>query len=60
MLDDLSDLQREAIHRRQQIVAKIPKQIFIPPHKRLEERVDVQKTMEGAFEDMYLQATGIG
>ena len=34
------------------------KQIFIPPHRRIEEKADEQRNMEQAFEDMYLQATG--
>ncbi|KAK2164398.1 hypothetical protein LSH36_64g02027 [Paralvinella palmiformis] len=57
MLHDLSDLQRADMHRRQLVVAKIPKQIFIPPHRRLEEKEDIQREMEGAFENMYMKAT---
>jgi len=57
MLHDLSDLQREDLHRRQQVVSTIPKQIFVPPHRRLEERYEEQKDMETAFENLYLKST---
>ncbi|XP_064615041.1 uncharacterized protein LOC135479190 [Liolophura sinensis] len=57
MLHDLSDLQRADMYRRQKVVANIPKQVFEPPHRRLEHRRDRQRTMEQAFEDMYMKAT---
>jgi len=34
------------------------KQIFIAPHRRLEENDEQQLHMERAFEDMYMSATG--
>nr|XP_022338141.1 uncharacterized protein LOC111133779 isoform X7 [Crassostrea virginica] len=57
ILHDLSDLQRADRDRRQKIVANIPKQVFEPPHRRLEDRDDRQKDMEEAFEDMYMANT---
>lgn len=57
LLHDLSDLQRQDKQRRQQAVAHIPKQIFVPPHLRQEQRVDSQRAMERQFEDMYMAAT---
>lgn len=35
------------------------KQIFIAPHRRLEDLESQQQNMERAFEDMYLAATGL-
>ncbi|CAH1780596.1 unnamed protein product, partial [Owenia fusiformis] len=57
ILHDLSDLQREDVHRRQQLVTNIPRQIFQPPHRRVEQREDKQRQLEERFEDMYMQAT---
>ncbi|KAJ8310633.1 hypothetical protein KUTeg_012498 [Tegillarca granosa] len=57
MMMDLSDLQRSDRDRRQKVVANIPKQVFEPPYKRLEDREDNQKVMEEAFEDMYMAET---
>ena len=37
----------------------LQKQIFLPPHRRLEERADQQNDMERAFEDMYLADTDL-
>lgn len=57
ILHDLSDLQRADRDRRQKVVASIPKQVFEPPHRRLEDRDERQKNMEEAFEDMYMADT---
>lgn len=57
ILHDLSDLQRADRERRQKVVASIPKQVFEPPHRRLEDRDERQKNMEEAFEDMYMADT---
>ncbi|XP_056005221.1 microtubule-associated protein futsch-like isoform X7 [Ostrea edulis] len=57
ILHDLSDLQRADRDRRQKVVANIPKQVFEPPHRRLEDRDERQKNMEEAFEDLYMADT---
>ncbi|XP_061170812.1 centrosomal protein of 295 kDa-like isoform X1 [Saccostrea echinata] len=57
ILHDLSDLQRADRDRRQKVVANIPKQVFEPPHRRLEDKDERQKNMEEAFEDMYMADT---
>lgn len=36
----------------------LQKQIFLAPHRRLEEKEERQLNMERAFEDMYMAATG--
>uniref|UniRef100_A0A8W8IRD9 Uncharacterized protein n=1 Tax=Magallana gigas TaxID=29159 RepID=A0A8W8IRD9_MAGGI len=59
ILHDLSDLQRADRERRQKVVASIPKQVFEPPHRRLEDRDERQKNMEEAFEDMYMADTSM-
>ncbi|XP_052104935.1 uncharacterized protein LOC127737994 isoform X4 [Mytilus californianus] len=57
MLMDLSDLQRADRERRLHVVANIPKQVFEPPHRRIEDREDHQRNLETAFEDMYMAQT---
>ncbi|XP_076097382.1 uncharacterized protein LOC143067763 isoform X3 [Mytilus galloprovincialis] len=57
MMMDLSDLQRADRERRLHVVANIPKQVFEPPHKRVEDREDHQRNLETAFEDMYMAQT---
>ncbi|XP_041373911.1 uncharacterized protein LOC121386926 [Gigantopelta aegis] len=54
MLEDLSFMQRADRKRRQDIVADLPKQVFIPPNLRIEEKVEKQRDMEQAFENIYL------
>jgi len=34
------------------------KQIFVAPHRRIEEKEQQQHKMEKAFEDLYMTATG--
>jgi len=34
------------------------KQIFVAPHRRIEEKEEQQHKMEKAFEDLYMTATG--
>ncbi len=36
----------------------LQKQIFVPPHRRVEEKSEDQRQMEQRFEDMYMAATG--
>ena len=36
---------------------KLKKQIYVPPHRRLEENKEEQLIMERAFEDMYMAVT---
>jgi len=36
----------------------IQKQIFVAPHRRIEEKEEQQHRMEKAFEDLYMTATG--
>ncbi|KAK3095585.1 hypothetical protein FSP39_016351, partial [Pinctada imbricata] len=57
ILHDLSDLQRADRDQRQKFVANIPKQVFEPPHRRLEDKEERQKDLEEAFEDMYMADT---
>ncbi|XP_048258051.1 uncharacterized protein LOC124113544 isoform X1 [Haliotis rufescens] len=54
MLQDLSLLQRADRRRRQEDVADLPKQVFLPPDRRQEDKENKQMNMEKAFEDMYL------
>ncbi|XP_046578418.1 centrosomal protein of 295 kDa-like isoform X2 [Haliotis rubra] len=54
MLQDLSLLQRADRRRRQEEVADLPKQVFLPPDRRQEDKENKQRDMEKAFEDMYL------
>ncbi|XP_067668782.1 serine-rich adhesin for platelets-like [Haliotis asinina] len=54
MLQDLSFLQRADRRRRQEEVADLPKQVFLPPDRRQEDKENKQRDMEKAFEDMYL------
>ncbi|PVD26888.1 hypothetical protein C0Q70_12036 [Pomacea canaliculata] len=55
LMADLSLQQRLDRRRRQGVVAKLPKQVFLPPDRRMEEKEDKQLEMERAFEDMYMQ-----
>ncbi|KAK7106586.1 uro-adherence factor A-like [Littorina saxatilis] len=55
LLADLSVQQRADRRRRQVVVSKLPKQVFLPPDRRMEELDDKQMEMERAFEDMYLK-----
>jgi len=34
------------------------KQIFVAPHRRIEEKEEQQHKMEKAFEDLYMTSTG--
>ncbi|XP_074662790.1 uncharacterized protein LOC141915222 [Tubulanus polymorphus] len=55
LLLDLSDLQRKDRERRQKIVHNIPRNVFQPPHRHLEEKMERQHLMEMNFEDMYTE-----
>ncbi|KAK3605765.1 hypothetical protein CHS0354_033968 [Potamilus streckersoni] len=57
IMHDLSDLQRADRDRRQKAVANIPKQVFEPPHIRLQDLEEKQNEMEQKFEDMYMAGT---
>ncbi|XP_071839217.1 uncharacterized protein [Apostichopus japonicus] len=57
LLEELDQMEQADRRRRQLIVSNIPKQIFQPPHKRLEEKEDYQKDLEEAFENMYMAKT---
>ncbi|KAL3848084.1 hypothetical protein ACJMK2_018965 [Sinanodonta woodiana] len=57
IMHDLSDLQRADRDRRQKVVANIPKQVFEPPHIRLQDLEEKQNEMEQKFEDMYMAGT---
>ncbi|KAL5004668.1 hypothetical protein ScPMuIL_018124 [Solemya velum] len=57
MVLELSDMQRADRDRRQKVVANIPKQVFEPPHRRMEVAREKQNDMEQAFEDMYMATT---
>lgn len=59
LMADLSLQQRADRRRRQQVVAKLPKQVFLPPDRRLEELEEKQMEMERVFEDMYTQQINI-
>ncbi|ESP03770.1 hypothetical protein LOTGIDRAFT_77154, partial [Lottia gigantea] len=60
LVEDLSLLQRADRRRRQEIVADLPKQVFIPPDRRLVEKNQDQKNMEKHFEDLYLDGLDKG
>ncbi|GFO07989.1 centrosomal protein [Plakobranchus ocellatus] len=55
MLQDLSLLQRQDRRRRQKVLADVPKQVFIPPERCLEERQERQIEMERKFDELYMQ-----
>ncbi|XP_072180066.1 uncharacterized protein [Diadema setosum] len=57
LLLELSGLQHADRRRRQAVVADIPRQVFQPPHRRLEEKAERQHQLEEAFEDMYMAHT---
>ncbi|XP_071492736.1 uncharacterized protein [Diadema antillarum] len=57
LLLELSGLQHADRRRRQAVVADIPRQVFQPPHRRLEEKTERQHQLEEAFEDMYMAHT---
>ncbi|XP_071956209.1 uncharacterized protein [Antedon mediterranea] len=57
LLNELGHLEQMDRRRRQAVVASIPKQVFQPPHKRLEDRLQHQQNLEEAFEDMYMAKT---
>ncbi|XP_041483407.1 centrosomal protein of 295 kDa-like [Lytechinus variegatus] len=57
LLLELSDLQNADRRRRQAVVADIPRQVFQPPHRRLEDKAEKQHQLEEAFEDMYMKHT---
>ncbi|XP_005102140.2 uncharacterized protein LOC101856585 [Aplysia californica] len=55
MLHDLSLLQRKDRRRRQNVVADLPKQVFIPPERCMEERDERELEMERRFDEIYMQ-----
>ncbi|XP_071798998.1 uncharacterized protein [Asterias amurensis] len=57
LMEELGHLEQADRRRRQAIVANIPHQVFQPPHKRLEDKLDEQQKLEQAFEDMYMANT---
>ncbi|XP_033118084.1 uncharacterized protein LOC117117767 [Anneissia japonica] len=57
LMNELGQLEQMDRKRRQAIVATIPKQVFQPPHKRMEDRLEHQQNLEEAFEDMYMAKT---
>nr|KAG5703378.1 hypothetical protein BaRGS_023425 [Batillaria attramentaria] len=54
LMADLSVQQKADRRRRQVVVSKLPKQVFLPPDRRIEELEEKQLEMERAFEDMYM------
>ena len=54
----LEEMKQQDLQRRQQNVAKISKNIFLPPHRREEEKVLQQNAMENAFEKIYSSKPG--
>ncbi|XP_072033360.1 uncharacterized protein [Amphiura filiformis] len=57
LMEELGQMEQADRRRRQAVVAKIPHQVFQPPHRRLEEREENQLNLEQAFEDMYMANT---
>ncbi|KAJ8030839.1 hypothetical protein HOLleu_27371 [Holothuria leucospilota] len=57
LLEELGQMEQADRRRRQLVVSNIPKQIFVPPHRRLEEKEENQKDLEQAFENMYMAKT---
>ncbi|XP_076457629.1 uncharacterized protein LOC143291584 [Babylonia areolata] len=55
LMADLSLQQRADRRQRQLVVSKLPKQVFIPADRHMEELEDKQMEMERAFEDMYMK-----
>ena len=59
MCSKLEEMKQQDLQRRQQNVAKISKNIFLPPHRREEEKVQQQNAMENAFEKIYSSQPGV-
>ncbi|XP_028403381.1 centrosomal protein of 295 kDa-like [Dendronephthya gigantea] len=57
LLEELEHFERVDRQRRQEIVSKIPKHVFEPPHRRIEVSEERQREIEHAFEDMYMAQT---
>ncbi|CAB4029583.1 Hypothetical predicted protein, partial [Paramuricea clavata] len=57
LLEELEHFERMDRQRRQEIVSKIPKHVFEPPHRRIEANEERQREIEHAFEDMYMAQT---
>lgn len=57
LLEELEHFERIDRQRRQDIVSKIPKHVFEPPHRRMEANEERQRDIEHAFEDMYMAQT---
>ncbi|NWI13514.1 CE295 protein, partial [Crypturellus soui] len=53
LLKELEQMQSMDRLRRRQLVAQMPRQLFVPAYKRLEIKEDWQRELEFAFEDMY-------
>ncbi|NXL92448.1 CE295 protein, partial [Alectura lathami] len=53
LLQELEHMQNLDRMRRRQIVAQMPRQLFVPAYKRMEIKEDWQRELEFAFEDMY-------
>ncbi|XP_036368588.1 serine-rich adhesin for platelets-like isoform X2 [Octopus sinensis] len=54
MMKEISFIQKKQTRQRQKNLAKIPKQVFLPPYKRQENLQNKQKLMEKDFEQIYV------
>jgi hypothetical protein len=55
MMDELALLERADRLHRQKTLQQLPKRVFIPPHRQMEEAADLQREMERAFEEIAIQ-----
>ncbi|KAM6418517.1 centrosomal protein of 295 kDa [Pluvialis apricaria] len=53
LLKELEQMQNMDRMRRRQIVAQMPRQIFVPAYRRMEIKDEWQRELEFAFEDIY-------
>ena len=58
MCSQLESMKQQDLARRQANVAKISKNVFLPPHRREEEKIDHQNKLEDAFEKIYSSKPG--
>ncbi|XP_062521736.1 uncharacterized protein LOC134196581 isoform X2 [Corticium candelabrum] len=55
MMDELAVLERGDRLHRQKMLQRLPKRVFVPPHRRMEEAAEMQREMERAFEEIAIQ-----
>ena len=58
MCRQLESMKQQDLVRRQAKVAKISKNVFLPPHRREEEKIERQNKLEDAFEQIYSSRPG--